>query len=141
MAINEPGPGQNLTAAGMTPDYLRTLALQLEDAARQLEEIEAGRGYPDGCAICGDAHHAGVCWFHNVALLAELGRIALLGDFWRCFHCGAVFTTEETARQHFGDTLEAIALCIMQAAVFGAGVTLPILDLDAAMYGGEDGHD
>lgn len=109
----------NLTIEGLTPAYYRQVIDELRMALVQAQEIEAGKGYTHGCAICGDDHHAGVCWFHNVVLLAELGRVALLGEFWRCFHCGAVFTTEESAKEHFGETQDEVAKCLQQLADLG----------------------
>lgn len=34
---------------------------------------------------------------------------------WRCFHCRQVFTDEGLARQHFGDHVSDLPLCIQYA--------------------------
>lgn len=106
----------NLFVSGLTPAYYAEIIAELEEAKRQAERIAAGEGW-DGCTVCGDNdHHAGECWFHNIVLLAELGRIALTGEFWRCFQCGGVFTTEAGALAHFGDSPEAAAECVRYLA-------------------------
>lgn len=34
---------------------------------------------------------------------------------WTCYHCGETFTTPGSARDHFGETEEAVAGCIIHA--------------------------
>jgi hypothetical protein len=56
------------------------------------------------------------CWYHNPLLLAYMGHYALLGEFWRCFHCGGVFLDEAAAEQHFGRNPGSVAECLQQLA-------------------------
>ena len=36
-------------------------------------------------------------------------------DGWVCFHCGTRFTSERRAREHFGETPDAVVACIEAA--------------------------
>lgn len=38
---------------------------------------------------------------------------------WKCFHCGATFTAEMDARQHFGPDEMRVAACVIKAAEGG----------------------
>jgi hypothetical protein len=94
-------------------DYAGALK-DLQAAADQMRELRE-KGF-DGCAVCGDSgHHAGLC-HHNPLLLAVLGGEALLGAFWKCFHCGAIYTDEAHARNHFGDRPDEPAKCQIRDA-------------------------
>lgn len=108
-------PPVNAAVDGVTAEHYRDAIGDLRAGLAQLEEIEAGRGYSNGCAICGDDHHAGAC-HHNPLLLAAWGREALLGPVWKCFHCGCVFTEEAGARNHFGDSIANAAACVREQA-------------------------
>lgn len=47
----------------------------------------------------------------------ERGTVILNADLsgWRCFHCRQLFTDEGLARQHFGDHVSDLPLCIQYA--------------------------
>jgi hypothetical protein len=103
----------NVACDKPTADHYRDAIGDLRAGLHQLEQIERGEGYPMGCLIGGDDHHAGVC-HHNPLILAAWGTETLLGPVWKCFHCGCVFTTEEGARNHFGSSVENAAKCVAE---------------------------
>lgn len=106
----------NLETTHIEPEHYAVALSELRAGQAQLESMRRGEAQP-GCFICQDTGHtAEQCWYHNPLLLAYMGWYALLGDFWRCFHCGAVFMEEATAREHFGPTPESVAECLRQLA-------------------------
>jgi hypothetical protein len=106
-----PPVGQLTIAHAEDADYSKAID-DLTRAREQMRKIRAGEGY-DACAVCEDAHHAGLC-HHNPLLLAVLGGEALLGAVWKCYHCGAVYTDEQSAANHFGRTPDDPASCLSQ---------------------------
>src|SRR4051812_531190 len=102
----------NLTVTNIHPVHYREAIQELEQGLAQQESIQAQEPQR-GCWICYDTDHtAEQCWYHNPLLLAYLGHYALLGEFWRCFHCGAVFMEEAAAQEHFGRTPDSPAACL-----------------------------
>lgn len=62
---------------------------------------------PDGncCAVCGDNdHQAWECHFNPLS-------IAYQAQHFRCFHCGNVFISEESALAHFGGRNDLLPEC------------------------------
>jgi hypothetical protein len=93
---------------------------RLRAGLEQLRSMNRGESQ-DGCMVCGDNDHtAGGCWYFNPLHLTLVGIEALLGPNYRCFHCGALFTDEETAVAHFGKTPNSPAECLRQLAELGA---------------------
>ena len=107
-------------------DYNEAIA-ELKEARTQLE--------PDGdnCHVCHDSGHQAWECRHNPLVMAR--RAAQMEGEWRCFHCGAVFTDSEAAREHFGSNEDVFAQCI-DAMRKAANELLRVLDLsDPPDYG------
>lgn len=108
--------GKNLTVHDLTEKHYTACIKELQLGLKQLQSMNRGE-HQHCCGVCGDNDHtAEQCWLHNPLLAAALGWDALAGPFWRCFHCNAVFTTEESAEKHFGKTPESIPECLQQLA-------------------------
>lgn len=62
---------------------------------------------PDGkcCSICGDNDHQAWECHHNPL------SIAYQAQHFRCFHCGLIFTSEESALAHFGGRNDLLPEC------------------------------
>lgn len=57
-----------------------------------------------GCGYCGSDEHSPNFCDHNPLVLAERFRAQRCEEYWRCFHCGEVFSLGQAieAREHFG---------------------------------------
>lgn len=98
----------------------RLTAEEYDEAIADLERAKTQLD-PDGrgCVVCGDgSHQAWECHHNPVALKREFWR---LRSCWRCFHCDEVFTTEESAREHFGEDPDEPAACQRGPAEFSTG--------------------
>jgi hypothetical protein len=84
-----------LEVDGITDGHYEDMIKALQAGLRQRQAIRDDEEHAqEYCFICeGNDHTADQCWFHNPLLLTTMGEYALIGDFWRCFHCGAVHTT------------------------------------------------
>ena len=80
-------------------DY-KKLIYTIKKAMEQLE--------PDGncCSICGDNDHQAWECHHNPI------SIEYKSQYFKCFHCGLTFTTEESAKEHFGGVEDLIPECV-----------------------------
>lgn len=91
----------------------RTGELTEADYDEAIEALQLAKSQmkPDGnnCAICSDGHQAMHC--HHNPLLKVRQLVQRLENQWLCFHCGAVFTDEESAREHFGENETVPAAC------------------------------
>jgi hypothetical protein len=107
-----------LEVDGITDGHYEDMIKALQAGLRQRQAIRDDEEHAqEYCFICeGNDHTADQCWFHNPLLLTTMGEYALIGDFWRCFHCGAVHTDPESAAQHFGDGVEEAAKCLQHLA-------------------------
>jgi len=67
---------------------------------------------PDGrnCMVCGDSGHQAWECHHNPIVMMRRARTT--ETEFRCFHCGDVFTTEESAHEHFGCHESNIPQCL-----------------------------
>jgi hypothetical protein len=105
--------GQKITTAHYS-EVIHRLQLGLEQL-RSMNRREA----QNCCAVCGDnGHTAEGCWYFNPLHLTLVGIEALVGSLYKCFHCGAVYTDEESARHHFGKTPDSPAECLRQLAEY-----------------------
>jgi hypothetical protein len=90
----------------------RTGELTERDYDEAIEALQAAKTQmmPDGrnCAICTDGHQAMHC-HHNPLLMIR--KLIDATEGWRCFHCGAYFTDEGAAREHFGENESVRASC------------------------------
>lgn len=79
----------------------------LMDARNQLE--------PDGrnCVVCGDSGHQAWECHHNPLVMARRFSAIMHAELWRCFHCNELFSSEATAREHFGKAEDEIARCLL----------------------------
>jgi hypothetical protein len=82
----------------------RTGPITAEDYAEAIEALERARdqgtrGYM--CAICEDTGHQAQTCHHNPLLLAR--RWAEATCIFVCYHCAFIATTDQEAREHFGD--------------------------------------
>lgn len=83
----------------------------IADLQAARKAIETGNE-SSGCAVCGDGGHGVRECHHNPLVIAR--RYARERNAWRCYHCGYVVTTDEQAREHFGDKETEIALCLKE---------------------------
>lgn len=118
--------GDHMIAAGnMTIDGLKESSYtetieELEKALEQFRSMERGE-YQPCCFVCHDTGHtAEQCWYFNPLLVMAIGQIALISPFYRCYHCGAIYTDEQSAEQHFGKTPNSPAECLRQLAEISA---------------------
>lgn len=94
------GPVSDPESSKLKGTPLHRLVLNLEGAAQSYGS--AVNQLPGGSAAMRELAR----WDRARLELEE----ALLSS-WRCFHCGDVFTREQDAREHFGDSLMALAGC------------------------------
>jgi hypothetical protein len=92
----------------ISPSDYDTLASRIELARGEI--VVRGDHFAP-CVICGGKDHTARACNENPLLLALAGDVALTGDVWKCFFCGAVYTTVETARKHFGDRVAGEPEC------------------------------
>lgn len=107
----------NLSLEGQLNErhYLELIE-KLRDGLKQFRSMRRGE-HQHCCGVCGDnGHTAEQCWFHNPLHLSLMGFEALTGPIWKCFHCGAIYTSEETAAEHFGKTPDSPAECLRMLA-------------------------
>lgn len=130
----------NLRVENLEASHYEECIAQLTAALAQFRAMERGEAQAH-CATCGDNDHtADGCWYHNPLLLSVMGRDAILGEFWRCFHCGAVYTSEEGARGHFGTVDAEVAKCLQALVLLKSKPTVPeVLPLVHAYYA-KDGN-
>lgn len=95
----------------LTSDDYREAIQMLEDALRQPDHKS------DGCTVCHDSSHFADRCPHNPLLAARHWACNRDEQFWRCFHCDAVFGIDETeeAQDHFG-TLQDPKVCVTDSA-------------------------
>lgn len=78
-------------------------------AARDQRASIERHEYQPGCAVCGDSGHTvGTC-HHDPLQLARCWTAAQV--VYVCWHCGAVCTTADEAREHFGPNSSSLAFC------------------------------
>lgn len=105
----------NQTVDGITVEHYRDSVGDL--SAALVQHVAVSNGEPQkGCAICGHRSHVADDCSRNPLLLMAFGAHALHGPTWKCFHCGAVFSDERGAADHFGDRLENAARCVREQA-------------------------
>jgi len=84
-----------------------------EQYHKAIKSLNAGMTQlkPDGkgCSICGDNGHQAWQCLQNPLFMMQQTWSAL--TVWRCFHCNAIFTDEEKAAEHFGDSSSELPLC------------------------------
>ncbi len=85
---------------------------QYKDAIQRLRDGMSQKS-PDGdnCHVCHDSGHQAWECHHNPLFMEQLAW-KIYGEFWKCFHCGEVFTDEIKAKEHFGDNSEVIVACV-----------------------------
>jgi hypothetical protein len=101
----------NINVGDATDEHYAEVIALLELARAQMRSMRAGKAQRE-CDVCGDGGHTAEECHHNPLLLSTVGRDALLGTVWKCFHCGAIYCDEESAERHFGTTPEWPAACI-----------------------------
>lgn len=90
-------------------------AADYEEAIRLLTDA-VSQPEPNGnsCHVCGDSGHQAWECHHNPLVMAR--RAAADACKFRCFHCGEIFTTDESAREHFGEKQDALPACLTNSA-------------------------
>lgn len=117
MSIQLPGQDINLSLEGeLTEGHYLEMIDRLKAGLKQFRSMKRREGQRE-CATCGDNDHTSEqCWYFNPLLLSLMGIELILGNVFRCFHCGAIFTSEEGAEGHFGKTPSSIPECLQQLA-------------------------
>lgn len=96
----------------------RTGPLTSEDYDEAIEGLVAARKAfdetPGGCPVCWDSGHFADQCHHNPLLIAREYAANRDAQYWRCFHCGEVFSIEQeaAAREHFGKSEDEVARCL-----------------------------
>lgn len=88
-----------------TRDQYHDAIARLKDGLSQLK--------PDGnnCHVCGDGGHQAWECHHNPLFMEQLAW-KVYGGFWKCYHCGEVFTDDDKALEHFGSDDDIVAACL-----------------------------
>lgn len=105
----------NGTVDGITVEVYRDMVGDLTAALTQHADVAAGRPVK-ACAICGDRSHVADSCNRNPLYLAAFGAEVVLGPSWKCFHCGALYTTLDGAREHFGNSVDDDPACVREQA-------------------------
>ena len=83
--------------------------------ARLNRGLKQLQGDGKNCAICEDGgHQAWECHFNP--LFMEKLAWKVYGGFWKCFHCGEIFTDDDKAREHFGSDAEVATACLVDVS-------------------------
>lgn len=103
-------PTNVLSIADATDEHYAEVLALLERARAQMRSIRAGEAQRE-CAVCGDGGHTVEECHRNPLLLSIVGRDALTGVVFKCFHCGAIYCDEQSAATHFGERPDRPAAC------------------------------